>query len=83
MVIEPWQRADFVFGTDVLVVPVSDHNLAVRIKRRYEQEDYVVENLFDRERIFGRQPVNQLQNHLRRADLRRMDVARHQNHGLA
>ena len=38
-------------------------------------EDHVVEDLLHRRRVVGRQPVHQLERHLRRADLGRVDAA--------
>jgi hypothetical protein len=50
---------------------------------RHEHEDHVVEDLPDDGRVVGREPMHQLDGHLRRTDLGRMDVAGDQHDGLA
>ncbi len=81
--VEERQRAVRVLRADVAVEPVGDQNLAVRIEARHQQEDHVVQDLPDLGRVVGGEPVDQLERHLGRADLGRVDAAGHEHDDLA
>ena len=83
VVIEERQRTGFAGRAEGLVVPVGDHDLAVGIERRDQQEDHVVEHLFDGGGIAGGEVVDQFQHHLRRADFGGVDVVGDEDDGLA
>ena len=53
------------------------------LSARHEQEDHVVENLLHRRRVVGREPVDELQRHLRGADLGCVDAAGDEHDDLA
>ena len=76
LLVEPRHRRRLELGAEVLVVPVDHHDLAVGVEARHEQEDHVVEDVLHARRRVGGQPVDQLERHLRRADLGRVDAAR-------
>ena len=83
VVIEVRQRAGFAGRAEGLVVPVGDHDLAIGIERRHQQEDDVVEDLLDGGGIAGGEVVDQFQHHLRRADFGGVDVVGDEDDGLA
>jgi len=62
--IEVRQRAGLAGRTESLVVPVGDHDLAVGIERRLEQQDDVVEDFPDARGVAGGEVVDQLDDHL-------------------
>ena len=83
VVIEKRQGAGFAGGAESLVVPIGDHDLAVGIERRHQQEDDVVEHLFDGGGVAGGEVVDQFQHHLRGADFGGVDVVGDEDDGLA
>ncbi len=74
-VVEVRHRAGFELGAEVLVEPIDDHDLSVRVGAGDEHQDHVVEDLLHDRRVVGRQPVREFDRHLRRADFGRVQVA--------
>ena len=75
LLIEERGRRDLVRRTDVGVIPIGDHRLAVRVDAEPEQEDDLVENRGDLGiRIGGYQIVGELDRVLRVSDLRGMEA---------
>ena len=81
--IEVRQRALLEGGALVLVEPVGDGDLAVRIRARHQEHDDVVQDLPGGRRVVGREAVDELEGHLRRADLGAMYAAGDEQHDLA
>ncbi len=67
-----------------LVVPIDvDHPLpTIHFRHRHDDRDHVLANRPDHRRLFHRQPVGQLHQHLRRSRLRRVESARQVVDGL-
>ncbi len=61
--------------SEVLVEPVGHHDLSVRVQAGHEDEDHVVEDLLHLRRGVRREPMHELNGHLRGADLRRVNAA--------
>jgi len=83
VVIEVRHWPAFVFGSEIFPVPLGDHDLAVGIERRQEQDDGVVQPLFSLIILGGGQLVGPLHGHLAGADLGGVNVAGEQEDGLA
>ena len=82
--IEPGHGRAFVFRTEVFAVPVAFHLLSVRVRRRNEKHDDVLEDFVRGEGgLAGDQVVGQLHRHLGRGDFGRMQVAGDEEDDLA
>ena len=76
-VIQPRQVRALVFGAQRLLVPVGDHDLAIRIQAGHHQVHDVVQDPLRLLVGAGQQVVGQLRRHLRAADLVRVHAHRH------
>ena len=77
LVVQPRRRRPFIFGSEILVVEVGHHDLAVRIEAGNQQEDDIVEDPL-RLRIAPRhQLVGELGRHLSPANLGGVHAHRH------
>ena len=81
--VEPGQVRRFVFGADILHVPVGDHLRPIRIDGRHDDADHVVEDL--RGFGFGASDavVDELSRRLRRRNLARVEGKGLDDHRLA
>ena len=82
LVIQLRQEAVLPLRAEVLVVPIGDDDLAVRVERGDQQEDDVVENVLDEGRILGGEAMHQLEGHLAGADLDGVNVAGNEQNRL-
>ena len=81
--VERRQRAVIERRPEVAREPVGDHDLTVGIGARHQQQDDVVENLAGGGRVVGGQLMDELERHLGRADLSRVDAAGDHHHRFA
>jgi len=77
-VVEPRQVHSLVLAFKRFVVPVGDHDLAIRVEAGDQQEDHLVENSPGLLVISGEEVVDKLGRHLGAADLGGVEA-----HGLA
>ena len=83
LVIEPGQIRTFVLGVERLAVPVSDHDLPVRIERRHDQRNHVIEHTLGLFVPAREQIVGQFWRHLAAANLGGVHAHRLTDHHLA
>ena len=81
--VEPRQAHSLVLAPECFVVPVGDHDLAIRVEAGDQQEDHVVENPPGLLVVPGEQVVDQLGRHLGAADLGGVEAHRLADHRLA
>jgi hypothetical protein len=76
LLIQPRQARELVWGADVLHVPLGHHLLPVRVDRRPQEEDHVVEDGFDvRIGRAAHEVIEELRRVLRSGDLRGVQAA--------
>jgi len=84
MMVKPGHIAPFVLCSEILTVPIDNHLLAIRIDRRTEKHNNIIEGfLYIEKALTGDKIISQLHSHLRGSYFGRMDVAGNKQNGLA
>ena len=81
--VEPGEGAALVLRVDPAVVPVGNHDLAVRVEAGHHEEDDVVQDALRLLVVLRQQVVGELWSHLCASDLCGVEAHGLADHGLA